>query len=240
MKSQPAQIGVMAKDHEALLVKFAEFIEALKTGGIPSLMFEPADPWDKSRVKLSFLGKRYILCARAGISDKASVVTAPYFECWEEDVSTGSYRPGKKMFRGQRRNRDKSGLRKVHFCYSEWVRIYFRGSGVQLDRFYKDALESGRVFEGVPRAALVWKTIMPRAPGKEWKAVQVSGMVCLYCSLLCCAHLEPFPGQSRGSRQRHDCGGIMRLTHFRHHRRSVVPPLIWTGWKPTVKEPAPP
>ena len=79
MKLQLAQIGVMAKDHEALLVRFAEFIGALKNMGIPSLMFEPADAWDKSRVKLSFLGKRYIfahapeLATRPALSPRRSL-----------------------------------------------------------------------------------------------------------------------------------------------------------------------
>ncbi len=85
-------------------------------------------------------------------------------------------------------------------------------------------------------AALVSENhIMPRVTGKEWKAVRVLGLVCLYCSLLwCCASLESFPGQSGGSQQRHDCGGIMRRTHFRHARRLVVRRLIWMRWDPAV------
>ena len=40
---------------------------------------------------------------------------------------------------------------------------------------------------------------MPKPTHKEWKAVQVLGTVCLYCSLLwCCATWNHFPGNEVG------------------------------------------
>ena len=78
MPTRTAYLTSLARDHQTLLATFRAFIDELKAKSIPSLMFEPDGGWDKSRVRIPFLGIHFILRAGIGLDGSFAV---PFIEC---------------------------------------------------------------------------------------------------------------------------------------------------------------
>jgi hypothetical protein len=80
-------------DYPRVLDQFAQFVGNVKSLNIGSLVMTEIDVSDPSRVPMAFLGDRFLLRARMGVTENGHGMV--FFECLIADVN-GNFAPIKK------------------------------------------------------------------------------------------------------------------------------------------------